>query len=197
MMLVELTPIQSAALPVAAFKDHLRLGSGFSDDAVQDGILESFLRAAVAAIEARTGKVLFERQFGWTLTAWRNVDRQALPLAPVSAVTDVIAIDAVGYEESVTPAWIIEKDDHRPVLVATGSTLPRIPQNGSVRIEMVAGFGAWAHVPADLAQAVLMLAAYFYEYRHEAGMSGQELPYGVTALIEKYRIVRTIAGGRS
>lgn len=197
MMLVELTPIQSAALPVAAFKDHLRLGTGFSDDAVQDGILESFLRAAVAAIEARTGKVLFERQFGWTLTDWRSEDRQALPLAPISAVTDVITIDVVGFEESATPNWVLEKDDHRPVLVATSNCLPRIPQNGSVRIEMTGGFGAWGDVPADLQQAVLMLAAYFYEYRHEVGMTGQELPYGVTALIEKYRIVRTLAGGRS
>ena len=197
MMLVELTPIQTAALPVAAFKDHLRLGSGFSDDAVQDGLLESFLRAAVAAIEARTGKVLFERQFGWTLTQWRETDRQALPLAPVSTISDVIAIDAVGAETSVTLAWVLEPDTHRPILVATNSNLPGIPQNGSVRIEMTGGFGQWSDVPADLQQAVLLLAAYYYEYRHEVGMAGHEFPYGVTALIEKYRIVRTLAGGRS
>ena len=55
-MLVEETTVPAAALPIAAFKDHLRLGTGFSEDTIQDSVLEGFLRAAVAAIEARTGK---------------------------------------------------------------------------------------------------------------------------------------------
>lgn len=197
MMLVELTPIQTEALPIAAFKDHLRLGTGFADDGVQDAVLESFLRAAVAAIEARTGKVLLERQFGWTLSAWRNLERQALPIAPVSTVTDIILIDAGGGEAAATLSWTLEKDDHRPVLVAVGSSLPPISQNGSARLEMTGGFGAWGDVPADLQQAVLMLAAHFYEYRNDVGMSGHDMPFGVTALTEKYRIVRTLAGGRT
>ena len=81
MMLVEETTVPPSALPVTQFKDHLRLGSGFSDDGLQDGLLESFLRAAMAAIEARTGKILIEREFRWTLNAWRNGARQALPVA--------------------------------------------------------------------------------------------------------------------
>ena len=35
-------PAALAALPVADFKDHLRLGTGFADDAVQDGVLEGY-----------------------------------------------------------------------------------------------------------------------------------------------------------
>ncbi len=61
MMLVEQTTVPGAALPVAEFKDHLRLGTGFADDGVQDGVLEAYLRAAMAAIEARTGKILLTR----------------------------------------------------------------------------------------------------------------------------------------
>jgi uncharacterized phiE125 gp8 family phage protein len=30
----------------------------------------ALLRAAMAAVEARTGKILIEREFSWTLTAW-------------------------------------------------------------------------------------------------------------------------------
>ena len=37
MILTQITTIPPAHLPVAAFKDHLRLGSGFSDDSLQDG----------------------------------------------------------------------------------------------------------------------------------------------------------------
>ncbi len=63
MMLVEQTSVPVAALPVAEFKDHLRLGTGFADDGVQDSVLESYLRASMAAIEARTGKVLITRGY--------------------------------------------------------------------------------------------------------------------------------------
>ena len=57
MMLIEETAIADAALPVDQFKAHLRLGTGFAEDNVQDEVLKGFLRAAIAAIEARTGKV--------------------------------------------------------------------------------------------------------------------------------------------
>lgn len=63
MMLSEESPVLETALPVQALKDHLRLGSGFSDDDVQDGVLMMHLRAALAVIEARTGKAILARQF--------------------------------------------------------------------------------------------------------------------------------------
>ncbi|MEM7295556.1 MAG: hypothetical protein AAF330_02850 [Pseudomonadota bacterium] len=72
MMLVEEIQLPSEALPVTTFKAHLRLGTGFADETLQDSVLESFLRAAVAAIEARTGKILLTRTFSWTLGAWRG-----------------------------------------------------------------------------------------------------------------------------
>jgi len=56
MMLVEQTSVPSAALPVTEFKDHLLLGTGFTGASVQDPVLENYLRAAISAIEARTGK---------------------------------------------------------------------------------------------------------------------------------------------
>ena len=52
MNLIELTTIPSAEIPVRAFADHLKLGSGFADDGSQDDLLEGYLRAAMAAIEA-------------------------------------------------------------------------------------------------------------------------------------------------
>ena len=40
------------ALPVAEFRDHLQLGSGFADDGMQDSVLIAQLRAALAAVQA-------------------------------------------------------------------------------------------------------------------------------------------------
>ncbi len=58
-----------------------------------------------------------------------------------------------------------------------------------------AGFGAgWADIPADLAQAVLLLAAHYYEYRDEVSLSQGCMPFGVSSLIERYRTVRLLTG---
>jgi uncharacterized phiE125 gp8 family phage protein len=53
----------------------------------------------------------------------------------------------------------------------------------------------WAGLPADLGQAVLLLAAHYYEYRHETALGDGCMPFGVTSLIERYRTVRLMAGG--
>tara|TARA_R110002073_G_scaffold162649_1_gene318460 strand:- start:8 stop:607 length:600 start_codon:yes stop_codon:yes gene_type:complete len=198
MMLVEETTVPQQALPVATFKDHMRMGSGFSDDDLQDGVLEGFLRAALAAIEARTGKITIERTFSLTLTAWRDGRSQALPLAPVRTIIGVTLLDRNGSEVQVdTASYRLIEDAHRPQVEAFGSTLPSVPQGGAVRIYMSAGYGPdWADLPSDLAQAVLMLAAHFYEYRHETAMSGQQMPFGVSTLIERYRNIRLFSGGR-
>lgn len=196
MMLVEETTVPQSALPVAQMRDHIRLGSGFSDDELRDPVLESYLRASMAAIEARTGKILIEREFSWTLTAWRDGRRQPLPVAPVNAITGVTLIDVNG-GETVADGWHLEPDNQRPSVRAAASCLPSLPVNGSVRIGMLAGFGPeWADLPADLAQAVMMLAAHFYEYRHDLAHGTPAMPFGVSSLIERYRTVRLFMGGR-
>lgn len=196
-MLVEQTTVPGTAMPVAQFKDHLRLGTGFADDGVQDAVLETYLRAAMAAIEARTGKVLITRAYTWTLTAWRDLASQALPVGPVGAITSLTITDRLGAEEVInTDRYTLEPDLHRPKLVSTGICLPAIPVAGQVEIGFDAGFGPdWSDIPADLSQAVLMLAAYFYEHRSGAGMGQGDLPFGVSALIQKYRVVRLFGGG--
>jgi len=197
MMLVELTTVPGTAIPVAQFKDHLRLGTGFADDAVQDGVLENYLRAALSAIEARTGKMLFSRSFQWVLTAWRDLGAQALPTAPVTAITSLTITDRLGNEDIIaSDRYYLEQDMHRPRLVATSLVLPTIPVGGSATIVFEAGFGsAWSDIPADLRQAVLLLAAHYYEHRSDATAPLSEIPHGVAALIARYRNVRLFGGG--
>ncbi len=196
MMLVEETSVPPAALPVEEFKAHLRLGSGFGDESLQDSVLESFLRAAMAAIEARTGKVLIAREYSWVLTRWRDPTRQVLPVAPISEIRSVVLVDRLGDRSVVDAAdYRLEQDSAQPRLCAVGASLPWISGNGSVELRFVAGYGAdWADVPADLRQAVLLLAAHYYEYRHETSLHGGCMPFGVTSLIERYRPVRMYLG---
>ncbi len=195
MMLTELTILPGSALPVQGLKDHLRLGTGFSDDGMQNGLIEGYLRAALAGIEGRIGKVLIARRFLWLLEAWRDLEGQALPVAPVTGVVSVSLVDAAGAVAVVDPArYRLVADTHRPRLAAAGVLLPVVPQDGRAEVVFDAGFGPWSAVPADLAQAVLMLAAEFYEQRHEVGLV-TGLPFAVQALIERWRNVRVLGGG--
>jgi uncharacterized phiE125 gp8 family phage protein len=196
MMLIEQTVVPGSALPVQGLKDHLRLGTGFSDDGMQDALIEGYLRAAMAGVEGRIGKMLLARRFLWVLEEWRDLAGQALPVAPVSAVVSVSLVNVAGVATVVDPArYRLVPDTHRPRLAAAGVLLPVVPVDGRAEVIFDAGFGpAWTAVPPDLAQAVLMLAAEFYERRHEAGIVAG-LPFAVQALTERWRNVRVLGGG--
>jgi uncharacterized phiE125 gp8 family phage protein len=198
MILTEVSAPPSAAVPVRAFAEHLRLGSGFADDGSEDAVLELYLRAAMAAIEARLGRALLARGFVWTVTHWREDASQGLPVAPVRSVDAITMVDADGAETPVDPgSWSVLRDSQRPRLVGRfGRSLPRIPRAGQAEIRFTAGFGeSWEDVPADLRQAVFLLAAHFYENRAEG--AGGTMPFGVLVLIEAYRATRIGAGGLS
>ena len=197
MILTENAIVPALALPIAAFRAHLRLGTGFADDTLQDGLLESTLRAAIAMIEGRIGKMLIARRFLWKIEDWRTGSEQALPVAPVTAVVSVTLVDSADVSTVVDPArYKLVQDTHRPKLVATGAALPLVPMAGRADVVFDAGFGAaWAAVPADLAQAVLLLAAEYYEHRNETGVRDGGLPFGVVTLIERWRTVRVLGGG--
>lgn len=203
MMLVEETSVPDEALPVEALKQHMRLGSGFAEDAVQDELLASFLRAALAAIEARTGKALVQRSFQVLVNAWDSPDRQPLPVAPVLSITQVsltrpvmpdtdveavTILDGSGVTQVVDPArYRLEMESHTPCLRPRGGSLPTIATDGTAMIRLVAGMSpTFEGLPGDLAQAVLMLAAHFDEYRNEYGLSRGCMPFGVSSLIARY-----------
>ena len=195
MNLTESTSPAAAAYPVRALADHLRVGTGFSDDGAQDGLLEICARAAMSAIEARTGKVLLERSFLWELGRWAAPPRQGLPVAPVSAVSAVTLVASDGSETEVSAdLYTLRPDSLRPEIVA--SALPPVPHLGTVLIAFVAGYGpVWEDSPADMRQAVLMLAAHFYEHRGTDGPAAATLPFGVLALIDRFRPLRLAGDG--
>ncbi len=197
MTLTEITSFAASALPLQAMKQHLRLGTGFSDDALQDGLIESYLRAAAVAIEGRIGKALLQRRFQLCLADWRGLDEQPLPIAPISALVSLRLMDAGGAAVEVAPArYRLVADLQRPKLVAVAGFLPAVPSGGQIELVFDAGFGPdWADVPPDLAQAVLLLAAEFYENRHEQSPRAAGLPVSVQMLIERWRIVRVLGGG--
>lgn len=187
------SPIPLAALPIAAFREHLRLSSGFADDTTQDALLEQYLRAAIASVEGRTGRALLARDFTLRLARWRSDCGHILPLAPVTAVASVELVNRDGMSTLVDSArYALQADGPRPRLVPMGSVLPPIPSGGQVVILFTAGFGAWSDIPADLRQAMFLLAAQSYEYRD--GGASEDMDFGIRTLLERWRDLRL--GGR-
>lgn len=196
MMLKELTVVPGASLPVQALKDHLRLGTGFTEDGMQDGLIEAYLRAAMAAVEGRIGKVLLARQYRLTLDDWRAAGEQPLPVAPVSGIVSVTVVDAANVATVLAASrYRLVPDLHRPKLASVGVLLPTVPMDGRAEVVFDAGFGTgWGQVPADLAQAVILLAAEYYEVRQVGEGREAGLPFAVQALIERWRTVRILGG---
>ncbi|MGB0439874.1 MAG: head-tail connector protein [Paracoccaceae bacterium] len=191
MMLIEQTQVPDAALPVAELEAHLRLSSGFGTGVSQEALLMSFLRAALAAIEGWTDKVLIARGFTYTVRSWRQARSQPLPVAPIRAVSAVQMVTPAGAEAAMTAEWYLQADMVRPVLSAPHGAFDAIPTGGMAQIHFTAGFGpTFGDVPADLRQAVLLLAAHYYEYRDETALSEGCMPFGVTALLARYRKMR-------
>ena len=112
MILEEQAPVPLAELPVTEFRAHLKLGTGFSDDAAQDSVLEPILRSALAAIEARTSKVILARSFCWKLVSWRGVLKEEFPVAPVNAITQLRIMEPGGGVQVIAPErYRLERDD--------------------------------------------------------------------------------------
>ncbi|WOI55014.1 hypothetical protein [Palleronia sp. LCG004] len=192
MYLTEPTRIADADLPMEQFRDHLHLGTGFSDDDAQNLILIRTLRSAIAQVEMLCGKALLARDFICIAHAWSDLSRTVLPRAPVVRLDALTIVDADATHHLIKPdRYGIERDIHRPELVARGFALPQIPVGGHAEIRFHAGYGTgWDEIPADLSLATMMLAASHYEDRTALG----SISPGVQSMLAPYRPRRLLGG---
>lgn len=189
-MLTELSAIPTGVLPLAVLRQHLRLGTGFGEDTLQDGLLEGLLRASIALIEGRTGQALIRRDFELRLSRWRRSLGHPFPVAPVVGLVSVAVIDRNGAEALLAEGRVrLGRIGGQQALIGRNGPLPVIPSGGEARIVFSAGFGeSWEEVPADLAQAILVQSAALYEQRD--GAQSRATPFGVMALVERWRAFR-------
>lgn len=197
-MLKQLDRVPDEALPLAQLRAQLRLGTGFSDDGLQDDLLRMALRAAMTLIETHCTKALLQRQFELRAETWQDPQMQTLPRAPVREIVQVSHTDGDGTEQIAPPeTYRLVEDTHRPELRARGTSLPGGRSGGQRRVVFSAGYGpVWSDLPEDLAMAVLQLAVQFYERR-----GGEDdpvpLPAAVIRLLAPYRNLRLVGGSRS
>ncbi|MEL6336865.1 MAG: hypothetical protein AAFQ88_09500 [Pseudomonadota bacterium] len=177
--------------PLAAYKEHLRLSHGFGDEGGEDALLSGYLAAAVAVIERRTGRALGRRAFSLAVSRLGPEGCVVLPVGPVETISDA-TLEAGG---AATPldvsGWSVAPGSTRQAVSRSGAPLPSVPPGGVLRLGFDAGLAAdWDGVPADLAQAVMMLAADFHARRGTERDGDEGLPAPVIALTAPWRPAR-------
>lgn len=186
MSLSLLSPPAAEPVTLAELKAHLRVTS---DD--EDALITGMLVAAVRAIEARAGLAMMPQQWRLTLDAAPE-ETLFLPLSPVSAIDAVTVIDGEGDPQTVSPAlYDAVTGRATPRLRPAGPWPLPVPRAGGVHIDFTAGYEDADAVPAQLKQAVKILAAFFFETRETAGeVRVYTVPQAVDALIAPFKEMR-------
>ncbi|MEM9145796.1 MAG: hypothetical protein AAGC57_06320 [Pseudomonadota bacterium] len=180
-----------AALPIDAstLALHLRLGEGFGAPTEETQLLETYIRGATAHVERRTGLALVTRSLVLRTTAWSRAGHLALPIGPVAAIASFEITDGATPVALEAGDYVLEPGTQGQRLTGPAcGALPAIPGGQRAEIAFDAGFGTAADVPADLVEAVMLLAAHFYEDRTGATPPG--LPPAVAALVRPHHTVR-------
>lgn len=179
-----------AAEPVtlADLKRHLEI-----DDTASDDFLTPLIVVARAAVERLTGRLMITQSWRLSLDAVPDDGLVRLPVGPVQTVSAVRVYDGLG-GSVVWPGsgYTLDLVGEPARLLFHGSLPMPGRRLAGIEIDVVAGYGASvAAVPADLVQAVKLLAAHWYATRGDVEAGG--IPADVAALTGGYRRPRLVA----
>lgn len=173
-------PIQ---LPAANF--HLRLTSDSADESPQfeDTLVAGLIRAARQAAEQYVDRPIAPATY--ELRRWCFAGCLPSPLQSIVSVSYVAEADGALTELSGA-GYELAGTEREPYLrVSYGAAFPSDvrPQDDSVRIRFVAGYGVSAPLPEPIRQAMLLMIGHWYTNRES-----QEMPLGAQALLDPYRM---------
>lgn len=172
----------------------LKLNCGVEDSSF-DSLLTINLKGALAHVERVLDRALGAQT--WLLAQDDFTDVITLPVGPVLAISTggFTYLDETGTEQVVPDAAYTLDLVSNPQRVVLNEGQDWPSDNGdfvnAVQIQFSAGYTA-ATLPADLKQAILLLAAHWFENR--AAVAGgtvvNEVPLGFDALLWPHRRIR-------
>jgi uncharacterized phiE125 gp8 family phage protein len=169
-------------LPVTVERARERLHVDFTDD---DADIEVLIRAAVEALEARTGLVLATSGFEYRTSCWpRQID---LPAAPIRNVTSVKYLDEALVEQTVPSQdwyWVPGAAGGAVFFNSTFAAPALADRPDAVRIVFEAGYDDPAATPGDprlafppsAEMAILFLVGSWYAHRESIIVGVTPLP---------------------
>ena len=160
------------------------------DQTDEDALLATLITAARLMIEAASGRCLIEQPWRIVLDRWPSGGEIRLPLSPLLRIDAARVYDVLGAAQAVASASLTLDQAADPPVIRLMGEVPEIGRaHGAIEIDIAAGYGATAAtVPAPLRQAVLRLAARWFEQRGDvAGRDAQALPSAIAALVAPFR----------
>jgi len=179
-----LTPPAAEPLSLAAAKQFLRVGHDADDE-----LIAALIASARAEIEIATRRVLITQTWRLVLHRWPAPRRIVSPVNPLRTVAAARVFDADGAPEAVaTTDFLLDTASVPGVIDLSQASLPEPGrQLAGIEIDVTAGYGAAADVPAPLVQAMRLLVARAYEHRDRAEADG--LSDEVAKLLAPFRLV--------
>ena len=177
------------------------------DTTDEDATISALIASAREYVEAATRRRLMAQGWRIVLDRWpfvRGGDGSLealwigrcapvmevwLPLAPVSAVSAMRVFDASGQVQPMpNNVWrFVGAPDQARLNFSSAPPQPGL-QAGGIEIDVAAGYGAEADVPAALRQAILLQVADWYQNRGDADAVALRMsPTRVAALLAPFR----------
>lgn len=162
--------------------------------ASDDALLTGLIQAAREWAEGYTNRAIITQTWELVLDDWPSGDYVDIPLPPLQSITDIKYKDTAGTESTLAATNYITDTDSflGRVVLAYGCSWPSgtlYPAAG-IRVRFVAGYGLAVSVPQRYKQAIMLLAAYWYENREGAtDKPPAEIPFAVKALLGLDRVV--------
>lgn len=184
--------VPEALVSVSDLRKHSRL-----DDTAEDDDLAMKLDAAIAAIEGETQRTIRSARFLLTATCFPYCGEPILlPAPPLMELESIKYYDADGELQTLRDLnaspqvegdiTIIHTKEYAQVHLNPEATWPQTQTRvNAVQITLTAGYD---ELPADLAQAVLKLAAHMYEFREVGCPDLGTLDPEYAKIIDRYRI---------
>lgn len=176
----------SEPLTLAEAKAYLRI-----DHDAEDGLVASLITAARATVEALTRRVLVTQSWRITRDAWPASGLIPAPVNPLRTLEAATVIDAEGVAQTLPLSAFLLDTTRLPGLIRIdgGAVQPPGRPLAGIALDITAGHGAAAEVPAPLIEAVRLVLGHFYEHRAETGPSAP-FPAQLDALVAPFRVTR-------
>lgn len=181
-------------ISLAEAKEWLDIGS-----AAKDAVITGLIASATAHLDGWTGvlgRCLCEQTWRQEYNDFRSSLR--LPLFPVISISSLKYTDMAGEEQVVmSDNYALRNDDLGSyVEFASGYSFPALnAESAAVRATYLAGYAnvpgspSTSSVPKDIKHAICLLVRHWFDNPGAVvvGMTAQQLPHGVDALLAKYR----------
>lgn len=176
----------SEPVSLRQLKAQLRLAANYT---AHDSQLQLLLQAAREQFEHDTNRVCMTST--WALTGdcwWEHDDGWQIPLQPVTAISSLVYKDVNGTDQTWSSSnYVLDVRRAIPVVWyaynVSVPTLYSVPS--ALTLTFTAGYSDADDVPARWKQAILMLAAYWFENATPVvlGTTATELPLSYSRII--------------